>query len=220
MSKLTWSAERISALSLSDVKSLFENALSKGNQEVVSLCEAELISRKPKPKPIAGMPDGYVRVTRSDRSKLKEADVSHLLVELANKLSLQFDFNAEKARALSVGHKRFIPHKLLDSKGKAKTGGAQKAGRVVFDRYISYRLQDEVFALLGILFNEEDEAGVRFQVLGPSTLLTNFRPLRELRPYLMDGEKIGITPGGEEFSNFEEAATRFTWMIEQVAPKL
>jgi hypothetical protein len=36
----------------------------------------------------------------------------------------------------------------------------------------------------------------------------------------MDGEKIGITPGGEEFSNFEEAATRFTWMIEQVAPKL
>ena len=52
MSKLTWSAERISALSLSDVKSLFENALSKGNQEVVSLCEAELISRKPKPKPM------------------------------------------------------------------------------------------------------------------------------------------------------------------------
>lgn len=139
---------------------------------------------------------------------------------MATKLSLRFDFSAEKARALSVGYKRFIPHKLLDSKGKAKTGGAQKAGRVVFDRYISYRLQDDVFALLGILYTEEDEVGVRYQVLGPSSILTNFKPLGELRPYLMSGEKIGITPGGEEFSNFEEAANRFTWMIEQVAPKL
>lgn len=215
-----WNDEKVAVLSLQDVKNLLENARAKGNQEVISLCEAELISRKPKPKPIVGMPDGFVRVTRSDRSKSKEADVSHLLVELATKLSLRFDFSAEKARALSVGYKRFIPHKLLDSKGKAKTGGAQKAGRVVFDRYISYRLQDDVFALLGILYTEEDEVGVRYQVLGPSSILTNFKPLGELRPYLMSGEKIGITPGGEEFSNFEEAANRFTWMIEQVAPKL
>lgn len=214
-----WNDEKVAGLSLQDVKNLLENARTKGNQEVVSLCEAELISRKPKPKPVAGMPDGFVRVSRSDRSKLKEADVSHLLVELANRLSQRFDFSTEKARALSVGCKRFIPHKLLDSKGKAKTGGAQKAGRVVFDRYISYRLQDDVFALLGILYTEEDEAGVRYQVLGPSSILTNFKPLGELRPYLMSGEKIGITPGGEEFSDFEEAAKRFTWMIEQVAPK-
>ncbi len=214
-----WNDEKVAGLSLQDVKNLLENARTKGNQEVVSLCEAELISRKPKPKPVAGMPDGFVRVSRSDRSKLKEADVSHLLVELANRLSQRFDFSTEKARALSVGCKRFIPHKLLDSKGKAKTGGAQKAGRVVFDRYISYRLQDDVFALLGILYTEEDEAGVRYQVLGPSSILTNFKPLGELRPYLMSGEKIGITPGGEEFSDFEEAARRFTWMIEQVAPK-
>lgn len=211
-----WTAQKVTALSLQDVKNLLENASAKGNQEVISLCEAELISRKPKPKPIVGMPDGFVRVSRSDRSKLKEADISHLLVELANKLSLRFDFSTEKARALSVGHKRFIPHKLLDSKGKAKTGGAQKAGRVVFDKYISYRLKDDVFALLGILFNEEDEAGVRYQVLGPSSILTNFKPLGELRPYLLSGEKIGITSGGEEFSNFDEAASRFTWMIEQV----
>lgn len=217
---MLWTPEKISALPLQDVKNLAINAEAKGNQEVVSLCAAELLSRKPKPKPIVGMPDGFVRVTRSDRSKLKEADVSHLLVELANKLSLRFDFSAEKARTLSVGRKRFIPHKLLDSKGKAKTGGAQKAGRVVFDKYISYRLQDDVFALLGILFNEEDEPGVRFQVLGPPTILTNFRPINELRPYLLDGEKIGISPGGEEFSNFEEAANRFCWMIEQAVPKL
>ena len=217
---MLWTPEKISVLTLQDLKNLAGNAEAKGNQDVVTLCEQEILARKPKPKPIVGMPEGFLRVTRSNNSKLKEADVSHLLVELAQKLSVRFDFSTEKARALSVGHKRFIPHKLLDSKGKAKTGGAQKSGRVVFDRYISYRLQDNVFALLGILFNEEDEAGVRYQVLGPSTLLSNFKPLNELRPYLMDGEKIGITPGGEEFSQFEEAAARFTWLIEQVAPKI
>lgn len=217
---MLWTSEKMLALTLQDLKNLATNAETKGNQEVVTLCQQEILARKPKPKPIVGMPEGFLRVTRSNNSKLIEADVSHLLVELANKLSVRFDFSTEKARALSVGHKRFIPHKLLDSKGKAKTGGAQKAGRVVFDKYISYRLQDDVFALLGILFNEEDEAGVRYQVLGPSTILTNFRPINELRPYLLDGEKIGISPGGEEFSNFEEAASRFSWMIEQAVPKL
>jgi hypothetical protein len=107
---------------------------------------------------------------------------------------------------------------LLDGKGNAKTGGAQKAGRVVFDRYISYRLRDDNYALVGILLDGDDEAGVRYQVLGPSTILTNFKPLNELRPYLID-IKIGIHSGGEEFYSFDAAAARFTWMIEQVAPK-
>jgi hypothetical protein len=218
MSKLNWTAEKISELSLIDLKNLTQNASAKGNQEVVTLCEAELISRKPKPKPVVGMPDGFKRATRSDLSKLKEADVSQLLVEVAKKLSNRFDFSTEKARELSIGYKRFIPHKLLDSKGRAKTGGAQKAGRVVFDKYISYRLQNDIFALIGILISEEDEVGVRYQVFGPSTILTNFKPLNELRPYLID-VKIGIHSGGEEFYSFDAAAARFTWMIEQVAPK-
>lgn len=213
-----WTPEKIAALTLAEVKSLSHNATAKGNFEVVALCEAEVQARKPKPKSYGGMPEGFVRIHRSEEGKRKEADVSHLLVEVAAKLSERFDFSTEKARALSVGAKRFIPHKLLDAKGKAKTGGAQKAGRVVFDRYISYRLRDDVFALLGILLSEEDGVGVRYQVLGPATILSNFKPLNEIRPYLLDGEKIGITPGGEEFLDFEEAASRFTWMIEQVAP--
>ena len=216
---MIWTLEKVSKLSLQELKNLLENASAKGNQDVISLCETEVTSRKSKPKSYAGMTEGFVRVSRSASGKQREADVSHQLIELAKSLSERFDFSAEKSRALSEGYKRFIPHKLLDAKGKAKTGGAQKAGRVVFDRYISYRLKDDVFALLGILFSEEDEAGVRYQVLGPASILTNFKPLNELRPYLIDGEKIGITPGGEEFQSFDEAAARFTWMIEQVAPR-
>ncbi len=215
---MIWTSERISKLTAEELKNLAMNATVRGNQEVATMCELELESRKPKRKPALHLPDGFVRVVRSGPSKVKEADVSRRLAELANLLSLRFDFSVEKARALSIGHKKFTPHKLLDSKGKSKTGGAQKAGRVVFDQYISYRLNGDTFALVGILLNEEDSAGISYQVLGPKSILTNFRPIRELRPYLLDDEKIGVASGGEEFTDFNEAAARFTWMIEQVAP--
>ena len=214
-----WTKEKVAALSLIDVKSLAENAKAKGNQEVLALCEEELTDRKPKPKTAFVMPEGFVRVARTAVGKSLERDVSDLLVGVAKELAVKYDLGPEKARSLSVGTQRFIPHKLLDGKGNAKTGGAQKAGRVVFDRYISYRLQDDIYALLGILLDGDDEAGVRYQVLGPASLLSNYRPLRELRPYLLDGETIGATGGGEEFDNFAEASARYVWMIDQVAPK-
>jgi hypothetical protein len=45
-----WSAERVAALALNDVKNLRVNALQKGNKELIALCDAELANRKP-PKP-------------------------------------------------------------------------------------------------------------------------------------------------------------------------
>ncbi len=58
------------------------------------------------------------------------------LVHLAHQLTSRYDLSPEKARVLSEGTKRFIPHRLTDAKGGAKVGGAQKSGLVVFDRYI------------------------------------------------------------------------------------
>jgi hypothetical protein len=149
-----------------------------------------------------------------------EKDVCELLEGFANELSTKYDFGAEKARSLSIDTKRFSPHELLAAKGKAKTGGFQKSGRVVFDRYISYRLKNDVYALVCLLIDGEDESGVRYLVLGSPSVLPNFRPLQELRPELLDGEKIGLSAGGEGFDNFKEASARFAWMIDQVAPKL
>mgnify|MGYP000190289300 FL=1 len=216
---MLWTPEKISTLPLQDVKNLAINAEAKGNQEVAALCAAELLSRKPKPKPIVGMPDGFIKVTRTPAGKRLEAEVAERLVALAHEVSNVFDLSAERARALSVGTQRFIPHRLLDSKGKAKTGGAQKAGRVVFDRYISYRVKEEMCSLLAILLDGEGEQ-VRYQVLGPAKLLDNFVPLGQLRPYLLSGESIGATSGGEEYATFDEGAVRFKWLLEQIAPKL
>jgi hypothetical protein len=217
---MLWSSEKIAALSLAEVKNLLENANRKGNQEVVSLCEAELISRKPKPIAAFALPEGFVKVTRTAVSKMLEKDVCEQLLGFANELLLKYDFSPEKARSLSTDTKRFSPQKLLGAKSKPKTGGFQKSGRVVFDRYISYRLKTDVYALVCLLINGEDETGVRYLVLGSPSVLPNFKPLQQLRPELMDGEKIGLSAGGEAFDNFKEASARFAWMIDQVAPKL
>ena len=216
---MLWTVEKIATLSLAEVKNLLENANRKGNQEVVSLCEAELISRKPKPKAAFALTEGFVKVTRTAVSKMLEKDVCELLVGFANELSTKYDFGVERARSLSIDTKRFAPHELLAAKGKAKTGGFQKSGRVVFDRYISYRLKNDVYALVCLLIDGEDESGVRYLVLGSPNVLPNFKPLQELRPELLDGEKIGLSAGGEGFDNFKEASARFAWMIDQVAPK-
>jgi hypothetical protein len=215
-----WTQEKVSELSLAEIKQLLSNAENRGNEEVCSICRDELEARKPKRSIPPGLPSDFVRATRTAVSKRLELDVVEMLVTTANRLLGKYDVSTEKARSLSLDSKRFIPHALLDRKGSAKVGGAQKQGRVVFDRYISYRLRDEVYALLGILLDGEDQTGVRYQVMGPERLLENYRPLRELRPYLMDGEPIGISPGGEEFSTYKEAEARFEWLIAQVAPKL
>ena len=133
---MIWTGEKVLELSLVDLKNLLENAKQRGNHEVVALCEAELLARKPIPKTTFALPDGFVKVTRSSVSRVLEKDVCELLVGFANGLLTQYDFSVEKARALSTDTKRFSPHRLLAAKGKAKTGGLQKSGRVVFDRYI------------------------------------------------------------------------------------
>ena len=217
---MIWTTEKIATLSLVDLKSLLVNVTARGNLELTALCEAELLARKPKSKSVYALPEGFVKVTRTAVSRTLEKDVCALLEGFANELLTKYDFSAEKARSLSTDTKRFAPHDLLAAKGKAKTGGFQKSGRVVFDRYISYRLKNDVYALVCLLIDGDDESGIRYLVLGSPNVLPNFKPLQELRPELQYGEKIGLSAGGEEFDNFKEASTRFAWMIDQVAPKL
>jgi len=215
----TWNSELINALSNEDLRQLLANASAKGNEEVCSLCREEMELRKPKPKRKVELPEGFVPVVRGAISRRLEKEVVELLVETAQKLLQIYDFSAETARAKSVGSTGFKAHSFLEKKGTPKVGGAQLQGRVSFDRYISYRLRDEVYALVAILLDGEDETGVKYQVLGPRRLLTNFLPIREIRPYLIDEESIGVAEGGEEFSTYRAAAERFEWLIEQVAPK-
>jgi hypothetical protein len=80
---MDWNDEKVAGLSLQDVKNLLENATAKGNEELVSMCEAELLARKLKPKTTFAMPEGFIRVARTAVGKSLESDVSELLVGVA-----------------------------------------------------------------------------------------------------------------------------------------
>jgi hypothetical protein len=108
---------------------------------------------------------------------------------------------------------------LTDAKGSAKVGGAQKSGVVVCDRYLSNLLADQINALLALLQEGDDVSHVQYQVVGPQEILTHARHISELRPYLPQGTSIGLTEYAEEFNNFAEAAERYSFLMEQVAPK-
>jgi hypothetical protein len=216
---IVWTTEKVALLSIADLKQLATNAEERGSQETLDLCQLELQARKPRPKASSNRPEGFEKVARSAIARSLERDVVDLLVQLAGKLHELYDLSTEKARHLSEGTKRFIPHRLTDSKGSAKVGGAQKSGIVVFDRYISYRLKDQIYALICLLANGDDASGVQYQVIGPQNILTEARQISELRPHLPEGATIGLSEYAEEFDNFKEAAERFMFLMEQVAPK-
>ena len=216
---MLWTAERIAALSTQEVKYLASNASERGRADVADLCNQELIARKPKPSPKFQLPDGFSKIVRTSIGKKLESDADDLLIALANELLPIYDLGAKRAKELSEGTKGFIAHELLSAKGVSKYGRAQTIGLVAFDRFISYRLKDEAYALLCLLTDCNESTGVQYQVFGPSRLLDHFLPLEQLRPYPMNQISIGIYTGGEAFETFKEAADRFRWLIDQVAEK-
>lgn len=215
---MLWTKEKIAGLSLADLKSLSDNAKARSNSEVVSLCDAEIEDRKPKTFANFKMPAGISKVVRTAVVKKIESDVNELLVTFANELLATYDLSPQKAAALSEGTKGFKIHELL-SDGVSKCGAAQTVGLAAFDRFISYRLKDEAFALLCLLTNSTDADGVQYHVFGPKRLLDKFIPLAELRPFPLTEISIGIYTGGEAYSTFQEAANRYRWLIDQVALK-
>jgi hypothetical protein len=217
---IDWTDEKLAALTMSELEQLAINAEAMGRAEIGEACRRMIEARKPKRVIPARLPSDFVPVARSAVARKLEQEVVALLKETAIKLLARYDFGKEKARALSEGFVGFVAHSFLDQRDNPKTGRAQKQGRVHFDRYVSYRLRDEVYALVAILFEGEEMTGVRYQVLGPERLLTNYLPIADIRPYLLDDEGIGTASGGEEFSTYRAAAERFEWLIEQVAPKL
>lgn len=218
---MIWTPERIAALSTQEVKDLASNASDRGRMDVAEMCQKELVERKPKPRPNPKikLPEGFSKIVRTAVGKKLESDADELLIALANELLPVYDLSAKRATERSEGAKRFKAHELLSSKGVSKVGAAQTVGLVGFDRFISYRLKDEAYALLCLLTDSNEATGIQYQVFGPQRLLDSFVPLEDLRPYPMNQISIGIYTGGEAFATFKEAAERFRWLIDQVAEK-
>lgn len=209
--KYTWTPERIAALEKVELKNLHQNAVQRGNLEIATLCESEL-NRRPS---TGRAPKGNASDLRTKETRRMEANAAEMLASVAADLTKRFDLSPALAKALSEGSKQFRAHSLTDKAGRAKVGGAQRQGKVIFDRYISYRIREDVCALTVMMFADDVETP-HYQVVGSERLIDHSTPTLELRPFIADGELSSLTPVGREFPDFAEATKFFVSIIERL----
>jgi hypothetical protein len=206
-----WTLDRIHALSKEDLTNLRQNALNRSNIEVAEMCQAELDKR---PSRSLGL-KGNASDLRTAATRIAEKNAAERLRHVAESLTRHYDLGAANAAALSVGVKKFRAHALLDKAGRAKVGGEQRKGRLVFDRYISYRVQNDV-CNLSVIMSPEDGGTIHYQVLGGDAGVDGAVPLTQLRPHLNLEDISALVSVGQEFSTFEEAENFFKTRIEKL----
>jgi hypothetical protein len=209
--KNPYTPEQVIAFSYSQLVDMKEKATRNQVFDLLDLVNSELEKRPPPPPP---------KPVKSSLVRKLEKEVCNKMEKLGRRLLDIYDLSPTTAKKLSEGTKRFKAHSLLSKSGGAKTGGAQKNGLVAFDRYISYRLKDDVFALISIIYHDRDIDTVRYQVFAPESTIDNFVHISELREHLEKDEEIGLSKGGVEFKTFEEAEQLFVSLIDRFAPKL
>jgi hypothetical protein len=142
---------------------------------------------------------------------------------VAEALGKRFDLTAQTARKLSIGSSRFMPHSLTAKNGEAKTGGAMKEGKLAIDRYISYRLRDELISLAYILFKEEPEENGRYYLVGTEGVFTGGQKFSEV---LAGKANYGWSPAftdrmyAQPFTELAEAAAAYETLIAKLAPRI
>jgi hypothetical protein len=202
-----WTDERISALSDQELKNLLANAERRGAAEVAERCRAET-DRRDAAKP---------RKAAKPRTELKEFEhaVSARIAEVGKAMAAKYDLSEETAKAKSAGVKGFKAHRLLDSKGSAKLGGHQRNGSVAVDRYISYRLGNDVVSLGAWLLKDSPVESHEFHVIAPAAMIEGGRPLAEVRAGFESSE---LQPGRliRAFKDLDEAALAFDSALAKI----
>ena len=176
-----WSDEKLAALADKDLKTLLANAERKSATDLVAKCTAELEKRD------AAKP----RKTAKPRTELKEFEhaVSAELATVGKAMAEKYDLSEETAKAKSAGVKGFRSHKLLDSQGYAKLGGSQRDGTVAVDRYISYRLGNDIVTLGVWLLKDAPIDAHEFHVSGPAAMIEGGKSFSEVRPGISEKEQ-------------------------------
>jgi hypothetical protein len=169
-----WSDEKIAALSKQDLKNLLANAERKSAAEIIARCKAEMEKRD----------TSRPRKASKPRTELKafEHGMSEQLAEIGKAMAEKYDLSEETAKARSAGIKGFRSHKLLDAKGFAKLGGHQRDGTVSVDRYISYRIGNEVVTLGVWLLKDAPIEDHEFHVSAPAAMIEGGTAFSEIRP--------------------------------------
>jgi hypothetical protein len=200
-----WSDEKLAALADKDLKTLLANAERKAATDLVAKCTAELEKRdaaKPRkgPKP---------------RTELKEFEhnVSGEIAAVGKQMAEKYDLSEETAKAKSAGVKGFRSHKLLDAQGYAKLGGSQRDGTVAVDRYISYRLGNDIVTLGVWLLKDAPIDAHEFHVSGPAAMIEGGKSFAEVRPGTSDAQetKLILT-----FKDLPSAAAAFDAALAKI----
>ena len=199
---IIWDKERISKLTLQELKNLRTNAIDSGRSEIVELIDEDL---KTRPSP------------RARSTKVRAHNIPRSQFETLGQTLLEtYDLSEETARKLSEGVKGYRYHSLLGKDGKAKTGGAKKKGNNKLDEYISYRLRDEVYILSLVQFKDDPDDLYRYHVYAPKALLDEAKDIQTIRPDIDFDAKV---THGIEFDDFETASKLFVSLIDKIAPK-
>ena len=213
--KNPWTPDNLKEQGLESLGTILENAERLGDEDVGDMVREEIATRRP-----ARLTGTSPRATRGVETRRQEKEAAELLFKLHKTLAKTLDLSAQTAERLSADYRGFRSHSQPTSAGTVKTGGAQVSGKVAFLRYLSYRQRGEVYNISVLRLSASDDQPMRYQVLGPPRLLDRSIPITELRSFVSTSAKHELMPGGEEYATFDEAAARYAWMLEQIAPRL
>jgi hypothetical protein len=176
-----WSDEKLAALADKDLKTLLANAERKSATDLVAKCTTELEKRQ------AAKPGKATK----PRTELKEFEhtIAGEIAAVGKQMAEKYDLSEETAKAKSAGVKGFRSHKLLDAKGYAKLGGSQRDGTVAVDRYISYRLGNDIVTLGVWLLKDAPIDAHEFHVSGPAAMIEDGKSFSEVRPGLSEKDQ-------------------------------
>ncbi len=202
-----WSDEKLAALADKDLKTLLANAERKSAADLVAKCAAE-IEKRDAAKPRKGA---------KPRTELKEFEhaVSSELATVGKAMAEKYDLSEETAKAKSAGIKGFRSHKLLDSQGYAKLGGSQRDGTVAVDRYISYRLGNDIVTLGAWLLKDAPIEAHEFHVSAPAAMIEGGKSFVEVRPGI-SGKDAQETRLIRSFKDLPGAAAAFDAALAKI----
>lgn len=205
-----WNIEKIRLLAPEEVIRLKANAEKLGRLDIVTDCD-QIISETP-----TKSKSRSIRSSKKDLTKKSFANNASITMgEYAKALALEFDLSEKTARQLSAGTKRYQYHNLTDKKGLAKTGGPEKSGEYEFDRYLSFRLNNDVIAISVFLERDAPLEQTRYQIHGPKDLIRNGISFEN------SGRKGVYAPSAtindiafSDFENLDEALRAYRELLE------
>lgn len=210
---LNWTQELVAALTTEGISNLRANAAQKRDQvqaaDIIIWCDAELLVRKPN-KQTAG------RRARPHDERNAEAQADAQLTALAKGLQSQYDLSSGTAKRLPAGIKGFRAHELLSRKGATKVGGFQRNGKLALDRYISYRLMNDLIKLEYLLLNDRPTEEARWLVVAPQNLMPEGMPIVDQVSGLEAITGASVGDFGLVTEDFGQAANRFSALVAAI----